>query len=443
MMIRCRECMMRLYSIVLSSVLSVSLLGGYTAKAWSVDATAEETLFVQKMKDSYQWMEEQPLLWPGHDVHTTPTFLHFVNHHTYALHFSPQNEHWQVLMDFNPTIYFLAEDEYKLDETPFTYGRVIDDNPPSYVWRYLDQKSPDTNVLVALHERFHVFQMSNSSPDLQFGQYNALQNLENYALAYLELDVLKNYWLNHDLEALKDYVAINHFRLSQLDTASVHYENAKEKIEGGADYFAMMASALDNQTRKEYLQKSANDCTAAEMIGCQLQWRYYYTGAVSAFALDELAPMTWKERYITNGVSPKAQLEQLLAMSQDESKARIEQSKKRYYYAQLRDRLAEAFDIYWQAVAKHEARYAALNGTPLIISNGFSAYLMSARESEEQYYIKSGMTMMVALTGEGLTPDKHVQLHYRKLPYLYEDSEVGLTLKLDKDTVVTLDGQLI
>lgn len=404
----------------------------------------DEALYIEKMRLIFEAMPKANI-WPGCDVHLTPTLLHFSNHHTYALQFTPTNPDWKNISHSSAPIYFLEQDEYHLDPIPLSYGISID-NQMAYVYQYIDAAPyPERNIFVALHERFHAFQFqSEPFKSFQFNTYPDLNNIENMALSYLELSVLKEYWLHQDLEALKDYVAITLFQEKKLQQASVSYEIAKEVFEGLANYFTINAMLDEPSRKRDILQSDLNaSCpeTFEGSIDCQRQRRYYYTGAISAMALDALKP-NWKSVFIEKHLAPRVQLQTFFHLTPNEITARVQAAKQRYDFELLLASLKQTTQSYVDALTKHLQQYQQSTDATIELFSGFTHGKMGSGSALESYYINGESRLQIDYTSTMLSADKHWILKTNHLPYMIESSDFIQT-KIDPQTAVVLDNEPI
>lgn len=407
-----------------------------------------EEVFVEKFH--FIFNNNHNTAWPDSNIFQTPTLIHFSNHHTYAFHFAPTNTHWQQYRDLNPPSYFLPDDEYHLDGIPLSYGINID-GQKTYVYSYIEQKKAksdiDLNTLVALHERFHLFQIEQpyfSSFYKNYANlYPELKDPENLALSYLELYTIQDYWKNHNLESLKDYVAINQYRSRNLQKTSINYEIAKETIEGLADYF-VLASAPEDIGFKVIVDDSLNtECleNSEHAIDCQRQWRYYFTGAVTALALDELA-YNWKQIFIQAHTSPRLQLLQLLKMDDDTMMQRVHDAQLKFHYSKIEQEIKVHLTRYEEKISSYLQQYDAMPGVSFELHSGFNHGTEGYSSQQEMYYLDNLKTLQINFSIVTTSADKKYIWKCHHLPYILE-SNTSYKFKLAPDTLITLDKKTL
>jgi hypothetical protein len=404
----------------------------------------EEARFIKTMHQIFQDMPGASI-WPQNDIHLTPTLLHFSNHHTYALQFQPTNPHWQILNEFSSSVYFLEEDEYHLDGIPLSYGDVIDGQSPTYIFSYHEQvNNPERNSFIALHERFHAFQGEHEPfQEYGFNTYPDLNSIENIALSYLELATLKDYWTNHQNESLKDYIAITQFRERALNKDSLDYEIAKEVWEGLANYFAISALPDDSPIKKQGLQTDIDKMCSQDfdqIIACQRQWRYYYTGAIAAFALDNLAIPNWKTQFIEHHLAPRIQLQHFYNMKNEEINRRVQQAQEKFHFDKMMEKIHSIMDEYVRNMNLHLERYEAIEGTKLDLFGGFTRRSTGEVSAEESYHLDGVHQLQVNVTSVDLSSDRLYVMKTHNIPYLLS-SNTSTQLKLDAQTEININGQ--
>ncbi len=411
-------------------------------KSYALPSPVEESAFVKKIHDSMQHMSDLSI-WPQNDIHLKPTLLHFTNHHNYALQFQPTNPHWQLLSEFSPFVYFLEKDEYQLDKIPLSYGKAIDGQSPFYIYQYIE-KTGERNSFVALHERFHFFQMEHDEfRFFNFGVYKELTSLINMALSYLELSAIEDYWLNNQEESLKDYIAITQFRERTLCKESINYEIGKEVWEGLANYFAIAALTDERPIKQQLLQQERCSKNFEENITCQRQLRYYYTGAIAAFALDNLSVMDWKQKFIEQHLAPRIQLQQLFKMDEKEINQRVQSAKERFDFNKSEEQIQLILNDYLKNMNQHLQDFKNQEGTPLTLFSGFKKTIGASRtESEQSYFIDSNQELKIKVTSIETTSDKRYTMETNELPYLLSTS-TSTQFKLVPTIEIKIDGKKV
>lgn len=283
--------------------------------------------------------QNQYVVWPGFHISKTPTILYFSDtQHIYAFRFIPKNPDWQKLIVRNQPIYYLDHDEIGAKEMDdMEFDKKIDEQSSFVIKPFSNVSTKDmTHDVIALaHERFHMYEIlesrfSRSSIDYSVHPYIGL-NKTNITLSYLELDILKNYLVTKDENSLKNYIAVHQYRTQLLDQESIAYENAKEILEGMAAYVGFQSVNLNNQDKIQRIMTDPTFSAACsspsdekKIPDCIEHNRYYFIGPALGYALDNIAPTSWKETVELSGTTPDALLQQYYPMSQDEITQRVQ-----------------------------------------------------------------------------------------------------------------------
>jgi hypothetical protein len=380
--------------------------------------------------------------WPDNDIAEHPTLIYFPNQYTYAFQLIPYNPRWQPYKELSPSVYFLTQDEYKLASIPLFYGLPID-GQKSYIYSYIPSISLDKNLLMLLHERFHAFQIEQSyflKYVLGFTlPYPKMKDPENLALSHLELAVLNDYWQHPDSELIKDYIAINYYRTHKMNQSENDYEISKEVFEGLADYFVLMSAPFSNIP--SFIQQDINNCLddINQAIACQRQWRYYATGATTAWWLDQIS-QDWKISFINHAISPREHLQQVYAMDESTMLARLVKSKAKYNYKTLYKNIKTMIDKYETKLTDHWNNFLVAPGVPTELFSGFTqSGSMGHNEQKELLYLDNIRTLAVDYSANTCANDMKYTLNIQHLPYMLNDVDHD-EFKLTLDTVILIDG---
>jgi len=226
-------------------------------------------------------------------------------------------------------------------------------------------QSPYRELLLILHEGFHVFQHTRApnkwANEVALSKYPLLDPVNN-AFFVLEGNILRDAFLaapSLRLEKIKQFAAVRNFRQSRLDPECSEYENLTEYSEGLAKYVEYKFMALGERIEPlqemyyrqgfhgyqivlaKLLEDSVRDmvkivAVSDERFGNKfgtgpLRFKLYELGAFQALLLDEVMP-SWKEKIFENGVSIGGLLKQALRMPPEELEQYLSRAKQEYKY---------------------------------------------------------------------------------------------------------------
>lgn len=402
----------------------------------------KELDFVNEIANAIQHANDHPDVWPGFNISSTPSIVYFSNLHNYAYDFLPINANWKQIQRQGKPIFFLEKDEYGINNQPWGYGVLID-NQQSYLFHYMDILDLNANRHIFLHERFHMYQLEAFPREflLYMTQpYTGFNHIENVKLSYLEIKVLNNYLLNSNIDSLKDYVAINQYRENLIGVESSQYEQGKEMMEGLADYYAYTVANKDDESRKISMIKSyQNVCSLENVIKCEMHQRYYFTGAVVGVALDQLAINGWKEKMIKDRISIRGQLYRALPMNEAQIKKRIESAKIRYHYEELTKPIEQELISFQVELKNKQDTYSQMDGVILNIKKT-PCNLFGQIKSEKEYFISSNTLFNTNVVGNSSCQDGSIKVNYLHLPFVFESDEYKNEFKIASDTKITING---
>jgi hypothetical protein len=249
---------------------------------------------------------------------------------------------------------------------------VLMGRPKEFALQWLEDwnfaQSPYRELLLILHEGFHVFQhlrAPNKWPnEMALSKYPLLDPVNN-TFFVLEGNILRDAFLaapSLKLEKIKQFVTVRYFRQSRLDPECSEYENLIEYSEGLAKYVEYKFLALGERIEPlqemyyrqgfhgyqgvlaKLLEDSVGDMVKIVAVSDDrfgnkfgtgpLRFKLYELGAFQALLLDEVMP-SWKEKVFENGVSIGGLLIQALRMPAEEMEQYLNRVKQEYKYDEV------------------------------------------------------------------------------------------------------------
>ncbi|MDP1603390.1 MAG: hypothetical protein Q8M03_09015 [Legionella sp.] len=400
-----------------------------------------ETTFIQLLSRAISKVnDEEGALWPGFQVSKTPSIVHFSNAHFYAFDYTPKLQTWQKTVIEGRDVFYLPENSLNLT-IPLACQSMVEDQP-SYVYKYHEVATPARNVSAFIHERFHCYQYLNYRVTQWADSYTGFNNLENIQLAFLEAEVLKNYSKTQSLEDLKNFVAVNRFRTKLLDDGSILYEERQERYEGMADYVAWQIAVPERESRIDGIiadYERPDVCAPANAIDCVLKQRYYLTGNIIGFALDNLNSKNWKFLVEKEEASPRQLLLANFPMTSEEIDHRLAETKARYHYDELIAPVNEALDNYKAELAQQLKAYNNLSG----IKFRFSQLPCGSggAQTGKTYYIDGESRLALDVQSHTECLDNSFFVNYH-LPFEFTTSQF-VEIKIPSDALMVIDGRKI
>ncbi|WP_058473103.1 hypothetical protein [Legionella quateirensis] len=409
-------------------------------------ANNNELLLTRELSQSLALINSNANIWPKFKISSKPIIVYFSNQHHYAYYFSPINSNWKIQSDQSFPVYFLDHDEYEIDNLSWSDGNIID-GQPSFVFGLETIKDISNRDILHLlfHERFHIFQFEDFPVQIyNFGTYTGFNQIENVKLTYIEDLALGEYLTNDNIEALKDYVAINQYRQKLMGDISTIYEATKENMEGIADYYGWSVAISNEAERNQAMITTyKNKCGIDKLIKCQLQDRYYFTGAAVGIALDNLSVGDWKDKLVKNKSFIRNQLHQYFSFSDTQISQRVNQAKERYNYAEITRPIEVAIERYKERRSKEMNSYNNQPGVKLNIERR-PCNLFGMTMADENFYIDSNIQLYINQIGNSSCPDHSIIVNYFNIPYVLKTENIGrIQVKIDNDTLLEIDGKSI
>ncbi len=409
-------------------------------------AAPNELAFINRIANIIHFINQhQQEVWPGFHISDTASIVHYKNNHLYAFNFTPKDTDWQDL-DINGSMaYYNSKNNYNINQ-PLFFGALIDDQV-SYIYGYheLDNTKADLrNALVFTHERFHYYQAEHFIADQNLPEYQGFNNLENITLAYLEAEVLKKYLIDADIEILKDFVAINRYRSTLLDSNSIVYEQQQERWEGIADYIAFKAVTMDsNELYKELISDydRENSCSLVNPVDCVIKQRYYLTGVALGIALDRLSLEGWKETVEQNKRTPRELLLSLFKMEPAEIDARINNAKQQYHYEEMVKPIEKSIGEYQAKLKKQLEAYDIFSGIKTRFYSPWPCISKAGVVSSFTYRIDGKTSLTIDSESFTECTDGSITVKY-SVPFEY-NTLFYTEIKIDGDATILIDGEKI
>jgi hypothetical protein len=419
--------------------------------SWTVYAGDTERQYTLAIAKTIHYVDQNnDMVWPNYHLSTTPTIAFFPDSkHTYAYNFLPKKLNWQPVEIEDQPIYFLADDALNLNDVNMVFRMPIEEQA-SFVSR---MPRPDTlfpeDVLLDMvelaHERFHAYQAYESafeSDHKPYKNYDGFNQLENVKLIYLEIAAFKTYLLTNGIKseiALQDAAAIQQYRQQFLNKDSLAYEHKKERYEGSASYVGYQS---DNLNPDEYKRRATTvgyyvldaTCnisllkTKDEINNCAWNMRYYLTGLIAGYALDQkgLSP-AWKIHVERNQQSIEEILVTYFNLSGKESTQRVANAKQNldYDYNAINVKIDAIMTPFLQEVSQAQNAYKALPGIE------FRRYYSNCEVdrnvvSDKYFRLSSYLNLEKNTSGDISCDDKSVVIHYNNIPLIFNSHPNGV-----------------
>lgn len=404
-------------------------------------------------------------IWPDLTLTDMPTIVYFPNgsDHMYAYHYVPGRQDWKLLNIENLPVYF--RDKNDIDDNLKYYGINIGlfDKKPAVIFNptnWFGGTALD-NVAEMVAWRFDTLQYHShiSEADWQMyldSTYDSFNQLENIKLAYLGVDAMKDYLQTNNLDALKDYMAVEQHRLDISNKQSKSYEWARQIITGPRSYVGDKALNLSD---KDYAQKVLSNsgyqqiCNSIasphDIAACMLWVRDEFNNAAIGYALDKVGKEGWKKQ-IAYQAFPTIGTELAMSLPMDSSEMvqRLNDAKTRYHYDQISMKVDSVMKPYLAEMAELREKDSKTPGVDLKFNDvcfglraiGFGEYLISDRLFMTKNYSYTDTCKNSDKTAKDVVTLTNVPVHYQS----YWDSfgtSFAHQFKISSDTSLIIDGK--
>lgn len=399
--------------------------------------------------ESYQ-TNKKASIWPEFDLNDIPSMVHFKNGHIYSFNLATSNE-WEKVSIGTREIPFTDKDQwgitslmmhpsYPIDgEDTFVFS--LDTNP--------NQSALNLPLVTFVHERFHLHQFEHfDRTDERSAMYANEWDEENQILIGLEnwllIQFLSENSIENKKERLKDFLAINHKRVSLLKESSIKWEDLQQRMEGLADYVSLKTFDIfplldffhvENALLEMRAKKTGGDVS---LVSDAIKSRHYFVGSTLGFALD-LCGADWKER-TQNGESLKSLLAEALPQTSQEMQNRID--------LLISSQQFEGISRTIQSQLANEKNQLASLLNAFDESKGISVFLgrpmlpiSGGGKNRKNCHLGNGFSLAVEDSSFSSTEDQQWRLRFNEVPYVVENPAGGRAFKIDDTTNLVIDDK--
>lgn len=329
----------RCLAIALSCIMAFSSVYADDFEKDMTKALANTINYVNTHQDS---------IWPGFNLSAHSTILLFdKNEHAYAYHFSPLSQGWKLLNIENSPVYYSIISPYDFPihgnfvtefEGQISSIHMIDDDNLNL--------SIQDNLSYIVSNQFWNFVYSSHIPQTSWDDYykskfDSFNEIENIKLAFLASEALKSYLQTSDMNALKDFQAIENQRYAISNADSQKFQKILNILFVLNHYVGLKSLNLnDNEYRNMILNSKYydRDCnyfqTPQDIRFCMSYSRNEWVDDAIEYALDKINAEWVKKEFIPfmGKIDVHDILDKTLHMSLREQVERIEDAKSHYHY---------------------------------------------------------------------------------------------------------------
>lgn len=434
-----------------------------SSKASAITMTTHEESYERAFVDMVAflqatWREEGKEIWVGYPTKNPPPFvLTFDSGQLYAFNFMAPSPLWSPLTLHGEELLFSATDHWNLQSIQLENDLLVD-GERALVFHCDLTKDNLTSLLVALlHEQFHNHQLATFlHPQLSVSGYLDHFHHENIGWMLVEEMILADFIhgqldeersLFHKAAPLNDLLAVHRLRRQLLQEDSLAWEYQQQRLEGIADYVALKSmERVPSSSFKslEYLLSSLEAFSInEEILERTTKGRHYPVGAALAYALDFLKVPDWQRKVESEGLSPVEILAEVIELSDEEAALRLEKIKNRYAFDKILLQVSTALHAYQEEIDDLVDEYKRMEGIELVVGRPKGFY--SKREgvcSLYNYYLTDGSLLSLADTSTHQLPEEGWSLSTFGAPLLISNRDGTLTLKVEEELEITVDGKL-
>ncbi len=333
-------------------------------------------------------------IWPGYKISDAPLLAYFNNGMIYAFRFYSSNNNWNPILIEKENLLVASNDFLGITHIPLAPAYPID-NQLAFLFNFnIYEKITSWTFVAFAHERFHRHQLENFKfLDLSQLSYSGHLDDANLALTFLENIELHDYLHTQDLEYLKNFVSVNHFRNKLLSPDSLNWERWQKQFEGTAEYvmiktFLEYPNLLKDNAWQLFLERTKRLKNFDDGAEKAIKWRHYQTGAIIAFALEKLLVKNWKKLISKNQETLMSILKNHLNLSLKEMTQRYQSLISSSYYMSLEKKATLEKNKYANELKKWENKFRKLSGEELELQVKLS--LSGGGSSEKTLYLADG-----------------------------------------------------
>lgn len=369
-------------------------------------------------------------IWPTLDWKESPIIVTFESGHIYAFHLNSVDNAWKTLTINGIEVQSASEDKWGLEGLHMQAWFEIE-GKLAFVYRMSGTGEAVEDVTILAHERFHRHQSEHFTMNQRQGTSQDHLMIDNLAWSAIEDELLRKFLKTQDIEAIKDFVAVNQMRRNALDEETVLWENGQLRMEGLADYVASKAFGGEKALLRMHPEGENED----EFIDDIIKWRHYMAGAAIGFALDFLKVDQWKEK-VQQGENLPDLLAKQLPLTKEEQKTRL--TKKWVNYKKRRKIAKAKVDGYLKQLEDIESDYQQKDGTPLFVSRP-SASISGGGSNEKMVHLMEGGTVGLNDASVATTSDGLWKFETKNVSHLYMHPNGVREVKMEGEPTIMVD----
>jgi hypothetical protein len=382
-------------------------------------------------------------IWPGFDLHASPSIVHFKNGHLYAFGL-PFTNQWQIKQINKHAIHFSEQDAWGATQVMMHPAFVINGRT-SFVFQLQHQ---DLSLKTFVHERFHLHQFEHFTRyEEQFAHYSSQWDEENQILIGIENWLLTQFLSDSSqrrVEYLKDFVAINAERLRNLSDPCIAWEDLQQRMEGLADYvsaktffaFPLLKEFIVEKTLLDMRHYKINK--SYSVINDAIRTRHYFVGATIGHALDILDDKNWKVN-IEKGMPLIVALDNALSLSDEEIQERQDRLKQLPIYNQISQSMRAQLNQEKDAITKISQNFEACEGLVIHMMRPNKG-ISGGGKNQTSMQLGHGKSISLIDSSFASSYDQKWQMRLKEIPFVMENGRGGQTFKLQRELVIEVDG---
>jgi hypothetical protein len=403
-------------------------------------------LFAKIIKSLHERQDDS--IWPGYDIASSPTIIHFPSGNIFAFDLNAQDPHWTSLELGGYNVQFSKQDYWNISDVAMHFNFPIS-GKQAFVFKVdLSRAALDHPHRVFIHERFHRHQIEKFANGERFGPYVDHINPRNLELVQIEEQILVDFFNTQErakrLEILKNFLAVNKTRKGLIDPNSWASEMHQQKIEGLADYASLKTldafKILEGFSGEKFLRETIQGyAKSQEFSDRTIKWRHYGVGAGLGYALDFLEVPHWKERVVA-GETLVGLLENHLLLNEREVASRVEKVKKTYHFHQVHQKVEGCVIDYQDHISRLFKAFDEQEG--IVINVGKPHVSVSAGGmNADLLYLADGSTLSVKDTTSITSDDTFWRMKLEEMEFIFLNAAGIRKFKTTDDLEVTLDGK--
>lgn len=421
--------------------LMITVIFWGTTYLHSEQQNQENTVMIHAVDILTQWRQTQSV-WPQFDLNAMPTVFVFPSGNIYALLFQSAKSEWQHKKIGKQDVLFTHQDVWGLRESPLNPHFMLEGNKV-FVFPFMEPLSSEEQALrVWIHERFHLHQDHYFTQEGQFQpDYSDYLNPLNLTLLESENRALIAFAKEPSRERLKDYLALNKIRRSELSPTSFSWELNQQRIEGLADYVSYQAWTEIFHTPQTAALIASLEIPRQEVLtDWAIKWRHYGVGAALAQGLDFLQVEGWKEQ-VTHGKDLLSLLELSLPLSQEEALQRVAEFKKRDPYESRYKENKEHALLKEKELNSLLKSYERLQGVILHVALPSAMGCTGSGIAQKNVQLPNGSILSLNDSSVIVTTDSFWKMQFSSIPFVMLLEEGQKEFKEDDTLLLIVDGQ--